>query len=92
MALEDDKMEELGSPIWITELFVDRPFTVIVAGMVVIIGFLYLAFHFETYIPSQITNRDFLDYSHENTLDFDMREAAQYEIQDKFWDGGMMPL
>jgi hypothetical protein len=39
-----------------------------------------------------LTSRDFLDYTHENTLLYDTREVAEFEIQNKYWPEGLMPI
>jgi hypothetical protein len=66
--------------MFITNLFVDRPWCVIFTGIAIFAFFTYLAVAFKTYLPSPVTNRDFLDYNDENTKLFDAREAAMGEI------------
>ena len=76
----------------ITDLFVDRPWCVIFTGLGVIAIFTYLAVVFQTYMPSPVTNRDFLDYDDLNTQLFDAREAALSEIAFKSSPTGEIPL
>ena len=73
---EDDELHSLGEPIWLTDQFVNRPFTVILLGLLVLAAFTFVAVYYETYWPSPVTNRDFLDYKDEATQLFDAREAA----------------
>ena len=44
------------------------------------------------YMPSPVTNRDFLVYHDESCEKFDAREAAQGEIQEKSSPNGMVKL
>jgi hypothetical protein len=53
---------------------------VLFVGLFIIAIFVGVAVYFETYLPSPVTQRDFLDYENINTLLFDAREAAQGEI------------
>ena len=76
-------IEKLGQPLWLTDQFVDRPCSVLWSGLFIIIIFVGVAAYFETYLPSPVTQRDFLDYENINTLLFDAREAAQGEIQEE---------
>jgi hypothetical protein len=71
---------KLGEPLWLTDQFVDRPCLVLWSGLFVIGIFVAVAVYFESYLPSPVTQRDFLDYENINTLLFDAREAAQGEI------------
>lgn len=77
---QNEELEKLGESLFITDLFVDRPWCVIFTGLGIITIFIYLAVAFETYMPSPVTNRDFLDYEDINTMLFDAREAAIGEI------------
>ena len=61
-------------------------------GLVIIFLFIFVAAYFETYIPSSVTQRDFLDYGDINTLLFDAREAAQGEVQENQQPDGKIPL
>ena len=78
--MENAELEKLGESIWLTDQFVDRPWTVIILGLLVCTVFTFLAVYYETYMPSPVTNRDFLDYQDATTELFDAREAAQAEI------------
>ena len=66
--------------MWLTDQFVDKPATVIFLGLVILAIFTFFAVFYETYWPSPVTNRDFLDYSAETTRLFDAREAILAEI------------
>ena len=82
MSAEDQELLRLGQPLWLTDKFVDRPLSVVCFGLLIIFLFIFVAAYFETYIPSSVTQRDFLDYGNVNTLLFDAREAAQGEVQE----------
>ena len=69
-------IEALGNSTWLTDMYVDAPWKVIMFGGAVIGMFSLLCIAMELYWPSPITNRDLLDYGDEKTLMFDMREAA----------------
>lgn len=77
---EHEELEKLGESLWLTDLFVNKPVTVILSGLFVLAIFTFIAVYFETYWPSPVTNRDFLDYSDITTQLFDAREAAQSEV------------
>lgn len=78
--------------MWLTDKFVERPWTVVFIGQLVIFLFVVLTVSFESYWPSPITNRDLLDYGDESTLLFDAREAVYSEIQQKSTPTGQIPL
>ena len=82
----------MGESIWLTDQFVERPWCVIFVGLAIITLFTYLAVVKETYMPSPVTNRDFLDFEDANTKLFDAREAAISEIQEKSTPTGEIPL
>ena len=92
MSAEDMELVRLGQPLWLTDQFVDRPCTVVCVGLVIIFLFIFVAAYLETYIPSAVTQRDFLDYGNINTLLFDAREAAQGEVQENLQPDGKIPL
>ena len=69
--------------MWLTDQFVERPGKVIFCGGVAIFFFVVLCLSFQTYMPSPITVRDFLDYEDIRTQLYDAREAAYGEIQTK---------
>ena len=58
----------------------DKPCYVVCIGLIIIMIFTVIAVYFDLFIPSAVTQRDFLDYSNINTLLFDAREAAQGEV------------
>lgn len=64
---ENAELEKLAESIWITDIFVDYPITVILVGLAAIVGFIVATFMLGSYMPSPITNRDLLDYSDINT-------------------------
>ena len=69
-------IEALGNSTWLTDMYVDAPWKVIMFGGAVIGLFTLVCVGLELYWPSPITNRDLLDYSDDKTLMFDTREAA----------------
>jgi hypothetical protein len=81
--LEEERLdlEQLGKPLWIVDLSVGRPGLVILFGAMIIVSFTVVALYFETYLPSPVTNRDYLVYDDRNTLLLDARIAAEAEIQ-----------
>ena len=58
-SLEPPLDYELASPMWLTDLFVNRPRTVIIFGAIIILSFTAVVLYFETYVPSPMTNRDY---------------------------------
>ena len=82
----------MGESLWLTDKFVDHPFQVICFGLFIIMIFTIFALYFQVYMPSPVTERDFLDYEDIITLLFDAREAAQGEVQEKRFRSGQVPL
>ena len=78
--------------MWLTDQFVDSPWTVIFVGLAIVALFTAACALLESYWPSPITNRDLLDYGDINTQMFDAREAAYAEIQEKSSPTGTIPL
>jgi hypothetical protein len=68
---ENAALERMSQSIWLTDIFVDYPKSVIFFGIVVIAGFLTAMILLESYWPSAITNRDLIDYSDLNTQMWD---------------------
>ena len=95
--IEEEKREyeeilKLGDSLWLTDLFVDRPWTVVCFGGCVILGMVALCVGFKLYWPSLVTVRDLLDYSDIHTQMFDARRAAFGEIQRKSSPDERIPL
>lgn len=53
--------------MWLTDMFVERPKTVVLFGWAVVFVFFVACVALESYWPSPITNRDLLDYADEAT-------------------------
>lgn len=92
--LEDENamLEKLGESMWLTDMFVDYPKSVIFFGMVIVTGFVVAMVILESYWPSSITNRDLVDYGDMNTQMWDTEAAALIEIQEKSTPDGVIPL
>jgi hypothetical protein len=65
-----------SEPFWLSELYVNRPILVMIIGGAIIAVFCAVCVIMKTYQPSPITIRDLIDYSDDNTVKFDTREAA----------------
>ena len=65
-----------SEPFWLSELYVNRPIIVMIIGGAIIAVFCAVCVIMKTYQPSPITIRDLIDYSDDNTVKFDTREAA----------------
>lgn len=60
---EYEEILKLGESMWLTDLFVNRPKTVIAVGGGVIFAMVCLCLGFKLYWPSLVTIRDLFDYS-----------------------------
>lgn len=66
--------------MWLTDLFVKRPFTVMIFGAIIILGFTAAVIYFETYLPSPVTDLDYFIQNDRSTLLYKARLAAEAEI------------
>ena len=82
----------MGEPLFITDMFVDRTCLCTGIGAFLILTFTGFCVGFKTYWPSPVTVRDLIDYTDIRTKMFDLREAAQGELQTLTNKGGLAPL
>jgi len=74
------ELEKMGNSLWLTDMFVNHPFLVIVVGFGGIMIFCLLCFLLGSWVPAPITNRDLLDYADIRTKMFDMRQAIEGDL------------
>jgi hypothetical protein len=60
---EYEEISKLGESMWLTDLYVNKPITVIVVGGGIILLMVAICLAFKLYWPSLVTVRDLLDYS-----------------------------
>lgn len=60
---EYEEISKLGESMWLTDLYVNKPITVIVVGGGIILMMVAICLAFKLYWPSLVTVRDLLDYS-----------------------------
>ena len=69
-----------GEPMRITNLFVDRPITVLVTGIVVLFLITFISAALGYFDIAVQHNREFLVWSDDKVKDWDMLEAAKEAI------------
>ena len=69
-----------GQPIWITNLFVNRPWTVLIIGYLILIAATVVAVVNDYFALTPQNNRDFLIWDDERVIPWDMQQAGRNAI------------
>jgi hypothetical protein len=77
---------------WLSNLFVRRPWTIALSGSAIISCYFVVFAFYLSFVAVPYGNRDYFDYSDEDTKLFDVREALVMQVKEDEGINGTMPL
>jgi hypothetical protein len=77
---EEKAMLKLAKPLFITDMFVDKPWSVLLYSLAALLCMTAVVAYFEMYVLHQFTVRDYLVWTDPKTWDFDKSNLVKQEL------------